>query len=67
MLGRLHSSHCPACRGVPGPDFPDIGKSTRQAKCAERRRAREDILNELVRDAEDSGLYESTAYPRSTR
>lgn len=32
MAGRASASWCPVCRGFPGPDCPDEGKTPRQVR-----------------------------------
>lgn len=57
MLGRAHPSWCPSCRAPAGPDCPDTGKSTREAKRAEKQRV-DRLLDEMVRESAELGLYD---------
>lgn len=37
MLGKVRSSWCSVCNAVPGPDCPDVGRTTRQVRAEEKR------------------------------
>lgn len=67
MLGRVSQPWCPACNAPPGLDCPDVSRSPRQVRVAERRQTRAEILDELVQEAAEYNLYELTAEPRPTR
>lgn len=49
MLGRVQPPWCPHCNGEPGPDCPDIGADTRQAK----RREDRDVQRHIDQERED--------------
>ena len=37
MLGLVRPPWCPSCKAPPGPDCPDVSRSPRQVRAAERR------------------------------
>lgn len=55
MLGNSRPSWCSHCHAPPGPDCPDRGETTRQAKCRERREVRQELLD-LAEDAMHAGI-----------
>ena len=45
MLGRTTPAWCPHCNAPPGPDCPNVGASTRQAKRREQQQTRRDLAS----------------------
>lgn len=41
MPGRVSPSWCPSCKGSPGRDCPDVGKTPRQVRRALQRELRQ--------------------------